>query len=323
MSSAEAFDVSNAVHTACAHAENGAEPLYKLKHLQRAHAPLAASRRDGMCATPSRSSCSSPRPPRLRPAAMTRRFKEEHPFGECGAVLSARDGWGGLGASACLQAPLTCSGEHQSAARAAKGGLAAPSRQFWLGLSPTAVFRPHRAGPRPVQRCGLPPRRPQAPGSVPSGLSCWSRPDQRSRPLSASARRWAGSPGAAETSGRAAEARQAAAPAAAPGSPAPRARSPLVLRLRLLPSCPDSHSSSHCPAAEKRAAEAARIRDKYPDRIPVRVDRSSVGVGFCCMPGRMLTPTLSPTSTTGHCGARRQDQHPGHRQEEVRGLQGQ
>ena len=37
------------------------------------------------------------------------------------------------------------------------------------------------------------------------------------------------------------------------------------------PVCPFFRSEGELVCAEKRQAEAARIRDKYPDRIPVRL----------------------------------------------------
>ena len=46
-------------------------------------------------------------------------------------------------------------------------------------------------------------------------------------------------------------------------------------------------------AAEKRQAEAARIRDKYPDRIPVRVPAALLVLPYCC--GSSARSSISPS----------------------------
>lgn len=63
----------------------------------------------------------------------------------------------------------------------------------------------------------------------------------------------------------------------------------------------------HCP--EKRKAEAERIRQKYPDRIPVSSNLMSI-----------TRNTQLCGVNTGHLRESRQNRHPHHRQEEVLGT---
>jgi hypothetical protein len=59
-------------------------------------------------------------------------------------------------------------------------------------------------------------------------------------------------------------------------------------------------------AAEKRQAEAARIRDKYPDRIPVGV-RELRGWFFSALSGARWTVVLSWAGCTGYRGEGREE----------------
>lgn len=62
---------------------------------------------------------------------------------------------------------------------------------------------------------------------------------------------------------------------------------------------------------EKRKAEAERIRQKYPDRIPVRCNTASLGV-WC--------PDVTQRMRIGHLREGGQDGHPHDRQEEIFGA---
>lgn len=63
---------------------------------------------------------------------------------------------------------------------------------------------------------------------------------------------------------------------------------------------------------EKRKAEAERIRQKYPDRIPVRCDTVSLR--------RYGASDVTQCLRTGHMREGGQDRHPHNRQEEVFGT---
>jgi hypothetical protein len=65
-----------------------------------------------------------------------------------------------------------------------------------------------------------------------------------------------------------------------------------------------------CP--EKRKAEAERIRQKYPDRIPVRCNSVSMRRYEC--------PDVTQRVRTGNLREGGQDGHPHDRQEEISGA---
>jgi len=62
-----------------------------------------------------------------------------------------------------------------------------------------------------------------------------------------------------------------------------RSRRGLSISLLELGFGPSSHSPSHSSTTEKREAEAARIREKYPDRVPVRVCSEGSGRQHRCV----------------------------------------